>query len=75
MFIPSPSANLFDGPVFIRTDTIENAAPRNHRNHGGNSIGDLIIFDLSGYQAEHGIAMQAIHQAVRTVCSQYESLR
>src|SRR5215469_11770694 len=41
---------------------IRNAAPRHLGNGGADSVGDLIIVDLSRYQAEDQIAMQEIQQ-------------
>jgi len=52
----------FNPSAFLSRDGIGNAAPRNLCNGGGDSVGDLIIVDLSRYQAEDRIAIQEIQQ-------------
>src|ERR1700726_1490119 len=56
------SRHVLDAWPFLRTVRTRNAAPRKLGNSCSNPVGDLIVVELSRYQAEERIAIQEIHQ-------------
>ena len=53
---------MLDAWPFLRTVRTRNTAPRKLGNSCSNPVGDLIVVELSRYQAEERIAIQEIHQ-------------